>query len=55
MGGTTDEWVALIAAFTVAAFFFAVVLGSTFLFIAAGVALFVAILIELTRRKYPDT
>jgi hypothetical protein len=49
MGGTTDDWLALLAAFTVAASFFAVVLGSTFLFIAAGVTLFVVILIELTR------
>jgi hypothetical protein len=54
MGGTTDDWLALLAAFTVAAFIFAVVLGSTFLFIAAGVALFVVILIELIRGRYPD-
>jgi hypothetical protein len=46
MGGTTDDWLAFLAAFTVAAFIFAAVLGSTFLFIAAGVALFVAILID---------
>lgn len=54
MGGTPDDWLAGIAAFTVAAFVFAAVLGSNLLFIAAGVALFVVILIELTRRKYPD-
>jgi hypothetical protein len=54
MGGTTDDWLAFLAAFTVAAFIFATVLGSTFLFIAAGVALLLVILIELTRRKYPD-
>jgi hypothetical protein len=54
MGGTTDDWLAGIAAFTVAAFILAVFLGSTFLFIAAGVALCVVILIELTRGKYPD-
>ena len=54
MGGTTEEWVALIAAFTVAAFVLAVFLGSIILFIAAGVALFVVILIELTREKYLD-
>jgi hypothetical protein len=54
MVGTRDDWFAFLAAFTVAAFILAVFLGSTLLFVAAGVVLFVVILIELTRRQYPD-